>query len=237
MKSLLEVLKRERDLKYSGGIYHFSQIEMSFNSNRIEGSRLNRDQTRHIFETKSFFQEEEIVRLDDVLTTANHFRAFDYILDHAKDPLTEDLIKKIHKILMAGTDWTGEFKIGDYKTMPNIRGSLTETTPPGDVGLEMGRLISSYRQAEASLEEIIDFHYRFEKIHPFQDGNGRVGRLIMFKECLRNDIVPFIIGEDHKLFYYRGLEKYEEEKGYLADTILSSQDSYKLVFEKLGIDL
>lgn len=237
--SLVKQLLEEKNMKLKGGIYHQIQIKFAYNSNHIEGSRLSEDQTRYIYETHSLISDkEESISIDDINETLNHFKCFDYILENL-NILNEDLIKNIHKILKTNTsdslkDW---FKVGDYKTKPNIVGN-TKTTPPSKVSFEIKKLLSEYNSKEnIKIEDIINFHYNFEKIHPFQDGNGRVGRLIMFKECLKNNIVPFIIDEKHKLFYYRGLKEYENEKGYLVDTCLSAQDDFKKLLKYFEIEI
>ena len=226
---LLNVLKEQKSMKLSGGIYHKTQIELTYNSNHIEGSTLTHDQTRYIFETNTIGIEKETINVDDIVETANHFKCVDYIIDNATQPLSESMIKELHFILKNGTsdsrkDW---FNVGDYKKLPNEVGG-EETCQPENVKIEMKKLLSHYNKTEnKNLEQILEFHKNFEAIHPFQDGNGRIGRLLMFKECLANNIVPFIIDEDHKLFYYRGLKEWKNEKGYLTDTCLSCQDKYK----------
>jgi len=227
---LLALLLEEKEMKLKGGLYHTSQIKFAYNSNHIEGSRLSEEQTRYIYETNTLaVEEDELISVDDIIETVNHFRCFDYILDHVNDELSEELIKTCHKILKSNTsdsrkDW---FRVGEYKMRPNTVGER-KTTSPAKVKGEMARLLIEYNEKRIiTLDDILDFHYRFESIHPFQDGNGRVGRLIMFKECLKHNIMPFIIGERHKLYYYRGLSEYENEKGFLRDTCLSAQDLYK----------
>ena len=228
--TLLDILKEEKKAKLRGGIYHRVQIDLTYNSNHIEGSRLTHDQTRYIYETNTIGIDDEAVRVDDIIETTNHFRCIDFIIDKANANLSETLIKQLHYLLKSGTsdsrkDW---FAVGEYKKLPNEVGGM-DTTMPEDVAREIKSLLSWYNAIEnITLEDIIDFHVRFEKIHPFQDGNGRVGRLIMFKECLKNNIVPFIIDENHKLFYYRGLKEWTRERGYLIDTCLSAQDKFKL---------
>lgn len=236
-QTLLEILQREKANKYSGGIYHKTQIEMTYNSNHIEGSRLTHDQTRYIFETNTIGVTGEAVNVDDVIETANHFRCIDFIIEHAKSALTEKMIKKLHLMLKTGTsdarqDW---FAVGAYKKMPNEVGGMA-TALPEDVAAEMQTLLAAYSAKKAkTLEDILDFHVRFERIHPFQDGNGRVGRLIMFKECLKYGIVPFIIEDNLKMFYYRGLKEWSREKGYLTDTCLTAQDRYKAYLDYFRI--
>lgn len=227
--TLLDILKEQKVSKYSGGIYHKTQINLTYNSNHIEGSRLSYDQTRYIFETNTIGLESEVLNVDDVLETANHFRCIDMIIDHAKDVLSEKFIKELHFVLKNGTsdsrkEW---FVVGDYKKIPNEVGGMN-TTLPEEVAQRMKELLKEYNdKKEKSFEDILDFHVRFERIHPFQDGNGRVGRLILFKECLKYNIVPFIIDDHLKMFYYRGLKEWDYEKGYLIDTCLSAQDKYK----------
>lgn len=234
---LLQVLKEEKEMKLRGGIYHQTQVKFSYNSNHIEGSKLTEDQTRYIYETNAIEAERGPVNIDDILETVNHFQCFDYMLECADDELTEEIIKKFHAILKSNTSdskisW---FAVGDYKRRPNIVGD-TPTTSPEMVEKEILKLLNNYhKKTNISIIDIIEFHYCFEKIHPFQDGNGRVGRLIMFKECLKNDIVPFIIDEAHKLFYYRGLKEFDNERGYLVDTCLSAQDRYKELLDYFNI--
>lgn len=235
---LLKQLIEEKGIKLKGGIYHQIQINFAYNSNHIEGSRLSEDQTRYIYETHSIISnKEETISINDVNETLNHFRCFDYILENV-NILTEELIKEIYKILKTNTldslqDW---FKVGEYKLRPNTVGGK-RTTPPSKVKGEMRKLLKEYNEKEnITFDDIIEFHYNFESIHPFQDGNGRVGRLIMFKECLRNNIVPFIIDEKYKAFYYRGLKEFEYEKGYLIDTCLSVQDKFKELLDYFEIE-
>lgn len=236
-QTLLEILQYEKAARYSGGIYHKTQIEMTYNSNHIEGSRLTHDQTRYIFETNTIGVTDEAVNVDDVIETANHFRCIDFIIEHAKSALTEKMIKELHLMLKTGTsdarqDW---FAVGAYKKMPNEVGGMA-TTMPEDVAAEMQALLTAYNTKKVkTLNDILDFHVRFERIHPFQDGNGRVGRLIMFKECLKYSIVPFIIEDNLKMFYYRGLKEWGREKGYLTDTCLTAQDRYKAYLDYFRI--
>lgn len=236
-QTLLEILQHEKAARYSGGIYHKTQIEMTYNSNHIEGSRLTHDQTRYIFETNTIGVTGEAVNVDDVIETANHFRCIDFIIEHAKSALSEKMIKKLHLMLKTGTsdarqDW---FAVGAYKKMPNEVGGMA-TSLPENVAAEMQALLAAYSAKKAkTLENILDFHVRFERIHPFQDGNGRVGRLIMFKECLKYGIVPFIIEDNLKMFYYRGLKEWGREKGYLTDTCLTAQDRYKAYLDYFRI--
>jgi len=229
----------EKEIKLKGSLYHLTQIKFSYNSNHIEGSKLTEDETRYIYETNSFIgDKEKIVSIDDINETVNHFKCFDYILENI-DILDEKLIKNLHKILKNNTsdsqkEW---FKVGDYKLKANFIGNI-KTTSPSNVKKEIKKLLEEYNsKIKITFDDIVDFHYKFEAIHPFQDGNGRVGRLIMFKECLRNDIVPFIIDEEHKLFYYRGLKNYKEDKTYLIETCLSAQDRYIKLLDELEINV
>ena len=236
--TLLDILQDEKANKYSGGIYHKTQIDLTYNSNHMEGSRLTHDQTRYIFETNTIGIEKEVLNVDDVIETANHFRCIDKILDHAKATLSEKFIKELHLILKNGTsdsrkDW---FAVGDYKKLPNEVGGVP-TALPEDVADRMKELLAEYNgKVKVSFEDILDFHVKFERIHPFQDGNGRVGRLIMFKECLKYNIVPFIIEDNLKMFYYRGLKEWDEEKGYLMDSCLTAQDRYKAYLDYFRIE-
>lgn len=236
-QTLLEILQREKANKYSGGIYHKTQIEMTYNSNHLEGSRLTHDQTRYIFETNTIGVTGEAVNVDDVIETANHFRCIDLIIDKAKAVLTEKFIKELHLILKNGTSDSRQewFAVGEYKKMPNEVGGMA-TTLPEDVAAEMRALLTAYNTKKLkTLNDILDFHVRFERIHPFQDGNGRVGRLIMFKECLKYNIVPFIIEDNLKMFYYRGLKEWDREKCYFTDTCLTAQDRYKAYLDYFRI--
>lgn len=232
-QNLLERLRTEKKASVKGGIYHKIQIELTYNSNHIEGSKLTHDQTRYIFETNTIRAENDALNVDDIIETANHFKCIDMVIDNATYRLTEKFIKELHFTLKSGTsdsrkDW---FNVGDYKKLPNEVGGK-ETAKPEDTANKIKTILKDYNQKdEHTLEEIIDFHYRFETIHPFQDGNGRVGRLITFKECLKNNIVPFIIDEDLKMFYYRGLSEWNNEKGYLTDTCLAAQDKFKMYLE------
>ena len=235
--NLLSRLQEEKSIKLKGGIYHQTQIKLAYNSNHIEGSRLTEEQTRYIYETNTIGVEKTPANIDDIIEAVNHFQCFDYMLDCANDVLTEDTIKTTHKILKSNTsdsrlEW---FNVGEYKSQPNMVADMT-TASPDEVGKEMKKLISEYQKiSNVTFKDILNFHVRFERIHPFQDGNGRVGRLIMFKECLKYNIVPFIIDEQHKLFYYRGLREWNNEKGYLTDTCLSAQDNYKVLLDYFKI--
>ena len=236
-KNLLDRLRLEKDSRMTGGIYHKVQIELTYNSNHIEGSRLTHDQTRYIFETNTVGIEESYLNVDDSIETVNHFRCIDYIVDNANRMLSEHMIKQLHLLLKNGTSDSRKswFAVGDYKRLENEVGGKV-TALPEEVPEKMGNLLSQYNKNKIkTLEELIAFHYEFESIHPFQDGNGRVGRLILFKECLRNDIVPFIIEDEIKQFYYRGLAEWKNEKGYLMGTCLSAQDKFKTYLEYFRI--
>ena len=235
--NLLAFLKREKDSSLKGGIYHKIQIDLTYNSNHIEGSRLSHDQTRFIFETKTLGITDNAVKVDDIIETVNHFRCIDLAIEGANTKLSESFIKQLHYILKTGTtdaqkSW---FKVGDYKMIKNEVGG-SETVRPEDVSSEMKALLANYNsKSEITFDDILDFHVRFESIHPFQDGNGRVGRLIMFKECLKHNIVPFIITEELKMFYCRGIKEWKNERGYLRDTCLTGQDAMKVSLDYFGI--
>ncbi len=237
MSPLLAALREQKASRLKGSIYHRTQIDLTYNSNHIEGSRLTHDQTRYIFETNTIGIADETVNVDDVVETVNHFLCIDFIIDHAEEKLTENLVKQLHLMLKTGTsdsrkDW---FAVGDYKRLPNEVGGQ-ETCPPKEVHRRIKALFSDYNVIkQKSFEDILDFHVRFEQIHPFQDGNGRVGRLLMFKECLANDMVPFIITDDLKLFYYRGLREWGHVNGFLTDTCLTAQDQYKSLLDYFKI--
>lgn len=234
---LLTRLRQEKESVQKGGIYHRTQIDLTYNSNHIEGSRLTHDQTRYIFETSTIGIEGESIRVDDIIETTNHFRCIDLIIDRAEERLSEGLIKELHAMLKSGTsdsrrDW---FAVGAYKRLPNEVGG-NATTAPEAVKSEMQELLKTYNaKKKKSFDDILDLHQRFEAIHPFQDGNGRVGRLVMFKECLANGILPFIITDDIKLFYYRGLQQWPTVKEYLRDTCLTAQDNYKALLDYFRI--
>ena len=236
-KTLLSILQEEKKSKYSGGIYHKTQIDLTYNSNHMEGSRLTYDQTRYIFETNTISVENETLNVDDVIETANHFRCIDMIIDNAKSALSEKFIKELHLILKSGTsdsrlEW---FSVGDYKKRPNEAGGMP-TAMSEEAADKMKALLTEYNgKEEKTFEDVLDFHVKFERIHPFQDGNGRVGRLIMFKEYLKYNIVPFIIEDNLKMFYYRGLKEWNNEKGYLTDTCLTAQDKYKAYLDYFRI--
>ena len=226
---ILECLKEQKEMGLKGNLYHNTQVIFAYNTNHIEGNKLTEDQTRYIFETNTIlFERQTVTSVDDILETANHFKLVDYMLDVAEEKLTEEMIKEFHKILKEGTsdsrkEW---FNVGEYKKIANEAGN-TQTSLPKNVAKDMAKLMEWYNSLERiTIKEIIEFHFRFERIHPFQDGNGRVGRIIAFKECLKNNIVPFIILDKDKLFYYRGLKEYKNEKGFLIDTCLNAQDQY-----------
>lgn len=236
-ETLLDVLRREKNASLSGGIYHKIQIELTYNSNHMEGSRLTHDQTRYIFETNTIGVTDRHVNVDDIVETSNHFRCIDLVIENAASLLTEGFIKELHRVLKNGTSDSRKswFAVGDYKKLPNEVGGR-DTALPENVAAEMKALLKSYNgEKKKTFESILDFHYRFERIHPFQDGNGRVGRLILFKECLRNGIVPFIIDEELKMFYYRGLSEWPRERGFLTDTCLAAQDKFKEYLEYFKI--
>lgn len=236
-RTLLAILKEEKASHMKGGIYHKVQIELTYNSNHIEGSRLSHEQTRYIYETNTIGTGQDILNVDDIVETSNHFKCIDMIIEKATSQLSESFIKELHLVLKSGTsdsrkEW---FTVGDYKKLPNEVGGR-ETTAPEDVSKEIKKLLSEYNQnGVKTMDDIIAFHHAFESIHPFQDGNGRVGRLIMFKECLKHNIVPFIIDEQLKLYYYRGLSEWKQEKGYLINTCLSAQDKFKVYLDYFRI--
>ena len=233
--NVLDILREQKEMKLKGNLYHQTQVSFAYNTNHIEGNTLTEEQTRYIFETNTIlFDEVTIAKVDDILETSNHFKLVDYMLDVADKKLTEKVIKEFHKILKDGTsdsrvEW---FNVGEYKQRANTIGNGVKTTSPNNVEKDMSKLMDWYNSLkQVTVEEIIEFHYRFEIIHPFQDGNGRIGRIIMFKECLKNNIIPFIIKDADKLFYYRGLKEYKSEKGYLTDTCLNAQDQYSSMIE------
>ncbi len=234
---LLATLREQKEMRLNGSIYHRTQIDLTYNSNHIEGSRLTYDQTRYIFETNTIGISKESYNVDDIIETSNHFRCIDLIIDRAEERVTEKLIKELHALLKSGTsdsrkDW---FAVGEYKRLPNEVGGI-ETTLPEKVASEMKSLLKAYNALpQKRFDDILDFHYQLELIHPFQDGNGRVGRLILFKECLAHGHVPFIITDDLKPFYYRGLQQWRNVREYLRDTCLSAQDDYKAILNKFHI--
>lgn len=235
---LLAILREQKQMKLKGSIYHRIQIDLTYNSNHIEGSRLTHEQTRHIFETNTIGISDESVNVDDIIETTNHFRCIDLIIERTEEKLSETFIKELHHILKSGTsdsrkDW---FAVGEYKRLPNEVGGM-ETCLPENVSKEMKALLKEYNaKKQKTLDDILDFHHRFERIHPFQDGNGRVGRLLMFKECMANGHIPFIITDELKLFYYRGLQQWPNVKGYLRDTCLTAQDRFKVIMEYFRIE-
>lgn len=236
-ETLLTFLKREKDAALKGGIYHKIQIDLTYNSNHIEGSKLTHDQTRYIFETKTLGVTDKAVKVDDIVETVNHFRCIDLVIEGAHTKLTESFIKQLHFILKSGTTNSQKswFKVGDYKQFENEVGG-SKTTKPAEVASEIKALLKEYNsKSKITFDDILDFHVRFESIHPFQDGNGRVGRLIMFKECLKHNIVPFIITEELKMYYYRGIKNWNDERGYLRDTCLTGQDAMKTTLDYFGI--
>ena len=234
---LLTAMREQMESRMKGGIYHRVQIDLTYNSNHIEGSKLTHDQTRYIFETNTIGISDNAINVDDIIETANHFRCIDLIIDQAESKLTESFIKRLHEMLKTGTADSRKtwFAVGDYKRLPNEVGGM-ETSPPGDVHHHVKALLDEYNKKKVhTIEDIIDFHQRFESIHPFQDGNGRVGRLIMFKECLASCIVPFIITDEQKMYYYRGLREWPRVKGYLLDTCLTAQDLFKAMLDYFKI--
>ena len=235
---LLTALREQKASRLKGGIYHRTQIDLTYNSNHIEGSRLTHDQTRYIFETNTIGITDSAVNVDDIVETVNHFRLIDYIIDHTEGLLIEHLVKQLHLMLKTGTsdsqkEW---FAVGEYKRLPNEVGGQ-ETCPPREVHQQMKAMLSRYNHIKhKTLEDILDFHVSFERIHPFQDGNGRIGRLLMFKECLSNGIMPFIITDDLKMFYYRGLREWGHVNGFLTDTCRTAQDQYKSLLDYFNIN-
>lgn len=233
--NVLDILREQKEMQLKGNLYHQTQISFAYNTNHIEGSTLTEEQTRYIYETNSIlFEGDTLVKTDDILETLNHFMLVDYMIDYADKKLSEKMIKEFHRILKWNTsdsksEW---FNVGEYKQRANTIGNGIKTTSPGSVEKEMSKLLDWYNSLkQISIKELIEFHYRFESIHPFQDGNGRIGRIILFKECLKNNIIPFIINDKDKLFYYRGLKEYKNEKGYLIDTCLNAQDQYIKMIE------
>jgi len=236
--TLTDVLRLEKESGAAGGIYHKTQIDMTYNSNHMEGSRLTHEQTRYIFETNTIEMTDEVLNIDDIIETANHFRCIDMVIERAGSMLTEKFIKELHQTLKHGTSDSRKswFAVGAYKKMPNEVGGI-ETTAPEEVSADLCKLLASYNnKEEKTFDDILDFHVRFERIHPFQDGNGRIGRLIMFKECLKHNIVPFIIEENLKLYYYRGLKEWDSDRNFLRDTCLTAQDKYKKYLDYFRIE-
>lgn len=230
---LLAALREQKETKLKGGIYHRTQIDLTYNSNHIEGSRLTKEQTRYIFETNTLGITTESTRIDDILETVNHFRCIDYVIDHATDKITEAHIKQLHLLLKTNTSDSQKswFAVGDYKRLANAVGE-EETAQPKEVHRQMKSLLAEYNaKKQIKFDDLLDFHVRFERVHPFQDGNGRVGRLLLFWQCLQTNIVPFIITEDLRLFYYRGIQNWGKINGYLRDTCLTAQDNFKALLE------
>ena len=233
MSPLLAALREQKDARMKGGIYHRIQIDLTYNSNHIEGSRLTKEQTRYIFETNTLGITTENTRIDDIMETVNHFRCIDYVIGHATERITEMHIKQLHLILKTNTSDSRKswFAVGDYKRLANAVGE-EETAQPEEVHRQMKSLLADYNaQKQVAFDDLLDFHVRFERIHPFQDGNGRVGRLLLFWQCLQTGIVPFIITEDLRLFYYRGIQNWGKINGYLRDTCLTAKDSFKILLE------
>lgn len=233
IKKIKNELLKQKESKFKGNIYHYSQVSFAYNSNKIEGSKLTSDETESIFNTSSFIPKSDtLIKLDDLIETKNHFRLFDYMLDNIDNSLSKEMIIEMNKILKRGTsdEDNPRYNVGGFKVLPNIIGTVNviKTTVPKDVNKEMDKLLDEYNSNNnITLEDIIDFHYRFERIHPFGDGNGRVGRIIMFKECLKNNIMPFIVLDEDKSYYIRGLKEYENDKMFLIDTIGHEQDLYE----------
>ena len=239
IQKLKQELIKQKESKFKGNIYHFSQVNFSYNSNKIEGSRLTSEQTEAIFETSSFISKnDDLIKLDDLIESKNHFKLFDYILDYVDEPLSKEMIIEMNKILKRGTsdEDNPRYNVGGFKVVPNTIGvvNMIETSSPETTEQDVDSLLDDYSKlTQVTLEDIIDFHVKFERIHPFGDGNGRVGRIIMFKECLKNNIMPFIILDQDKPYYIRGLKEYNRDKKYLIDTILHSEDIYENICEQL----
>jgi Fic family protein len=237
LSALLVRLREEKECQLKGGIYHRTQIDLTYNSNHIEGSRLTEEQTRYIFETNTLGVTTEDTRVDDIIETVNHFRCIDYIIDNAMNKVTESHIKTLHQMLKSGTSDSNRswFAVGDYKRLPNEVGGV-DTTLPEDVHVEMKGLLKAYYDLpNREFNDVLDFHVKFERIHPFQDGNGRIGRLLMFWQCLQSAIVPFIITQDLRLFYYRGIQNWGHIDGYLTDTCLTAQDQYQSLLDHFKV--
>ena len=241
VQRIIETLLEEKSVKFKNGLYHYTQVTFAYNSNKIEGTRLTEEQTAEMYETNSVTTlGSEVIQADDLIETKNHFKLFDFMLDHYADPITKDMMKEMHGILKRGTTQSeiSMYNVGGFKLKPNIIGSVNfvETAAPEDVDKKLNHLLEVYNKlTDITFEDVVGFHYYFERIHPFSDGNGRVGRMILFKECLKNQIIPFVILDQHKQFYIRGLSEYKSEKGYLRDTCLNEQDIYTDVCEKLGV--
>lgn len=236
---LKEELIQQRKSKFKGNIYHYSQVNFAYNSNKIEGGRLSEDETEEIFETDSFIpKSDETIKLDDLIEMKNHFRLFDYTLDTLNDDLSKEMIINMNKILKRNTtdEENPRYNVGGFKIIPNKIGliNVIDTSAPEDVEKYIGNLLLEYKKIKnVTIEDIIDFHYKFELIHPFGDGNGRVGRMIMFRECLRNNIMPFIVLDNDKPFYMRGLKNYKNDKLFLIDTIKHEQDLYEDIVNEM----
>lgn len=236
---LKEELIQQRKSKFKGNIYHYSQVNFAYNSNKIEGGRLSEDETEEIFETDSFIpKSDETIKLDDLIEMKNHFRLFDYALDTLNDDLSKEMIINMNKILKRNTtdEENPRYNVGGFKIIPNKIGliNVIDTSAPEDVEKDIGNLLLEYKKIKnVTIEDIIDFHYNFELIHPFGDGNGRVGRMIMFRECLRNNIMPFIVLDNDKSFYMRGLKNYKNDKLFLIDTIKHEQDLYEDIVNEM----
>ena len=232
-------LIKQKESKFKGNIYHFSQVNFCYNSNKIEGSKLTSDQTEAIFDTSSFIpKSDDAIKLDDLIETKNHFKLFDYMLDNVDVPLSKEMMIEMNKILKRSTSDEDDprYNVGGFKIVPNIIGlvNVIKTSDPKDVENDIDDLLDKYLKLDkVTLEDIIDFHVRFERIHPFGDGNGRVGRMIMFKECLKNNIMPFIVLDKDRSYYMRGLKEYDNDKQYLIDTCKYSQDVYEDVCNQL----
>ena len=239
VQELKDELIKQKSSKFKDNIYHYSQVDFAYNSNKIEGSRLTSEQTEAIFSTSSFISKnDELIKLDDLTESKNHFKLFDYMIDNVDKLLTKEMIIEMNKVLKRNTSDEDDprYNVGGFKIVPNTIGVINEikTTEPKNVEKELDKLLNSYNlKKQVSIEDIIDFHFNFESIHPFGDGNGRVGRMIMFKECLRNNIIPFIVLDDDKPYYLRGLKEYENDKMYLIDTIKHEQDIYEKICEEL----
>ncbi len=239
IKKIKNELLKQKESKFKGNIYHYSQVSFAYNSNKIEGSKLTSDETESIFNTSSFIPKSDtLIKLDDLIETKNHFRLFDYMLDNIDNSLSKEMIIEMNKILKRGTsdEDNPRYNVGGFKVLPNIIGTVNviKTTDPKDVNKEMDKLLDEYNSNNnITLEDIMDFHYRFERIHPFGDGNGRVGRIIMFKECLKNNIMPFMVLDEDKSYYIRGLKEYENDKMFLIDTIGHEQDLYEKACNEL----
>ena len=239
INKIKDELINQKQYRIKGNIYHYSQVNFSYNSNKIEGSRVSSEQTEAIYDTASFIAKSaDLIKLDDLIETKNHFKLFDYMLDNVDNLLSKEMIIEMNKILKSNTsdEENPRYNIGGFKTIPNMIGLINpiNTVSPENIEEEIEKLLNEYNfKNNITLEDILDFHYKFERIHPFTDGNGRVGRIIMFKECLRNNIMPFIVLDDDKPFYLRGLKEYENDKLFLIDTIKHEQDLYEKICKEL----